>query len=130
MLTIEKIAERICNSRKRLGYSQDQLVLLLEGQGVRISRETISKIENGARSVSALEIKAICEVLQINLDDFLREEKETDLVVLYRKYRKVESAEAENELRVLQDMIRDFSNQMKINRGEIKMREYQPLWKE
>lgn len=133
MLTIEKIGERIKVNRESRGYNQQELVALLESAHVRMSRETLSKIENGARSVSAIEIKAICEVLNIDLTDFLKEDKEEDLVMLFRKYRKyheVDNPAVISELNKLQDIIRDFSNQMRIKNGEVKMRVLEPLWKE
>ena len=87
-----------------------------------------SKIENGNRTISAVELNAICKILNIDLNDLFEEDKGDDLVTLFRK--KHFSEKTIEEVEKLQDMIKMFIYQKKIYNGEFKPQERKLLWKE
>ncbi|UTW70844.1 helix-turn-helix transcriptional regulator [Anaerobacillus sp. HL2] len=66
------------------GLSQAELANYLKDKGLTISRETISKMENGSRNISIIELKAISEVFDVTTDFFFRRRGKT-LVSLFRK---------------------------------------------
>ncbi len=63
-----KIGPRIKEARKNAKLSQKALSLKLELKGVYICRGSISRIENGDRAVTDIEIDAISEILGVTLD--------------------------------------------------------------
>lgn len=128
MITFEIIGERIKLKRESLKLSQKELVILLSKVGLNLSRETISKIENGIRATNALEIRAISEVLNISTEELMQENEEKDLVNLFRSRGDKLSENAINELEDIQDFIKGLIAQKKIDRGEIKMKRYEPNW--
>lgn len=62
------IAERIKEARIAAGLSQKQLSERLELLAVYTCRGSVSRIENGRRAVTDIEIDAISKVLNISLD--------------------------------------------------------------
>ena len=69
------IGERIKQARCKAGMSQQQLSAKLELLAVYTCRGSISRIENGRRAVTDIEIDAISRVLGVSLDAlFGREE--------------------------------------------------------
>lgn len=62
------IGPRIREARIRKGYSQKQLSEKLELLAVYTCRGSISRIENGQRAVTDIEIDAISRVLDVSLD--------------------------------------------------------------
>jgi transcriptional regulator with XRE-family HTH domain len=106
MLTKEEIGQRILNARSAM--TQNEFSAKLAAEGINLSRETISKIENGGRMVSAIELKAICKVLNIDSSVILGEEEEGEsLVTLFRK-RGILTSQLEEEISYIQEMIVDF----------------------
>ncbi|MBQ8649035.1 MAG: helix-turn-helix transcriptional regulator [Clostridia bacterium] len=62
------IGMRIRDARIKAGMSQQQLSNKLELQAVYVCRGSISRIENGERSITDIEIDAISKVLKVSLD--------------------------------------------------------------
>ena len=60
------IGEKIRQARVRMGMSQIQLSEQLELLAVYVCRGSISRIENGERAVTDIEIDAIAKVLKIS----------------------------------------------------------------
>ena len=63
------IGKNIRKFRKERGISQALLSAKLELIPMYICRGSISRIENGERAVTDIEIAAICKVLQITPND-------------------------------------------------------------
>lgn len=114
--------------REARGLSQIEVVERLAEKGINMSRETLSKIENGNRTVSAVELNAICKVLNIDINILFEDEEDDDLVTLFRK--KNFSEKTIEEVEKLQDMIKMFIYQKKIYNGEFKPQKRKPLWEE
>ena len=114
--------------REARGLSQIEVVERLAEKGINMSRETLSKIENGNRTVSAVELNAICKVLNIDINILFEEDEDDDLVTLFRK--KNFSEKTVEEVEKLQDMIKMFIYQKKIYDGEFKPQKRKPLWEE
>jgi transcriptional regulator with XRE-family HTH domain len=114
--------------REARGLSQIEAVERLAEKGINMSRETLSKIENGNRTVSAVELNAICKVLNIDINILFEDEEDDDLVTLFRK--KNFSEKTVKEVEKLQDMIKMFIYQKKIYDGEFKPQKRKPLWEE
>lgn len=114
--------------REARGLSQIEAVERLAEKGINMSRETLSKIENGNRTVSAVELNAICKVLNIDINILFEDEEDDDLVTLFRK--KNFSEKTIEEVEKLQDMIKMFIYQKKIYNGEFKPQKRKPLWEE
>lgn len=126
MLTSIIIGERIKDSRENKKISQQLIVDDLKDLGISMSRETLSKIENGNRTVSAVELKAICTVLDVEVETLLEDNEDDSLVTLFRKRNMNE--EAIKGVETLQEMIMSFMNQKKIlNINTITSVE--PLWR-
>lgn len=126
MITSEVIGKRIRDIREKKKISQQLLADKLKELGILISRETLSKIETGNRTVSAVELKAICSVLEVDVDILLEDNEDDNLVTLFRK--KNMSEEAIKSVETLQDMIISFMTQKKIlNTNTITSVE--PLWR-
>ena len=62
------IGEKIREARTNKGYSQKKLSEQLELMAVYTCRGSISRIENGKRAITDIEIDAISEVLNVSLD--------------------------------------------------------------
>ena len=59
---------RIREARIRCGMSQQMLSVKLELMAVYVCRGSVSRIENGERAVTDIEIDAISRVLGVSLD--------------------------------------------------------------
>jgi len=114
--------------REARGLSQIEVVERLAEKGINMSRETLSKIENGNRTISAVELNALCKVLNIDINILFEEDEDDDLVTLFRK--KNFSEKTVEEVEKLQDMIKMFIYQKKIYNGEFKPQKRKPLWEE
>jgi transcriptional regulator with XRE-family HTH domain len=114
--------------REARRLSQIEAVERLVEKGINMSRETLSKIENGNRTVSAVELNAICKVLNIDINILFEDEEDDDLVTLFRK--KNFSEKTVKEVEKLQDIIKMFIYQKKIYDGEFKPQKRKPLWEE
>ena len=60
--------ERIKEARLKAGLSQKDLSEKLETEAVYVCRGSISRIENGERTVTDIEIDGISKVLGVSLD--------------------------------------------------------------
>lgn len=63
------VGERIRYYRKLKRYSQKQLSVKLELMGVYVCRGSISRIEDGSRTVTDIELYAIAKALHVTFDD-------------------------------------------------------------
>lgn len=116
--------------REEKGFNQNQLVDRLLEKNIRMSRETLSKIENDNRTVSAIELAAICDILGVVYDYFFKEiNKDEDLTTLFRKKGNF-SDDTIEEIEILQDMIKIFINQERIFNNEYNPKKREPLWKD
>lgn len=122
------IGLKIKDAREARGLSQIEVVERLAEKDINMSRETLSKIENGNRTVSAVELNALCKVLNIDINILFEDEEDDDLVALFRK--KNFSEKTVEEVEKLQDMIKMFIYQKKIYNGEFKPQKRKPLWEE
>lgn len=68
------IGGRIRAARIRAGFSQQQLSEKLELMAVYTCRGSISRIENGKRAVTDIEIDAISKALNVSLNDLFGRE--------------------------------------------------------
>lgn len=107
-----EIGKKIKTIREEKGLSQSAVVEKLIEQDINMSRETLSKIENNSRSISAVELKAISDVLDVDISDFFHEEDSDDLVTFFRK--RNFSNKSLEEISKLQEMVKVFINQEKI----------------
>jgi transcriptional regulator with XRE-family HTH domain len=73
-LTFEQLAERIASLREARGLSQTELA---EKLGMHPS--ALSRIETGDRKVSAYEIVALAEALEVDTDELLKEQVTQDV---------------------------------------------------
>jgi transcriptional regulator with XRE-family HTH domain len=126
MLTSEMIGGRIKNFREGKKISQQSMVETLKELGITMSRETLSKIENGNRTVSAVELKAICSVLDVAVELILEEYEDDNLVTLFRKRNMKE--DTIKSVETLQDMIISFMNQKIILNTNVSSK-FDPLWR-
>lgn len=62
------IGERMRKARIKAGLSQKELSERLETEAVYVCRGSISRIENGERTVTDIEINAISNILDVSLD--------------------------------------------------------------
>lgn len=122
------IGLKIKDAREARGLSQIEVVERLAEKDINMSRETLSKIENGNRTVSAVELNALCKVLNIDINILFEDEEDDDLVTLFRK--KNFSEKTVEEVEKLQYMIKMFIYQKKIYNGEFKPQKRKPLWEE
>ena len=126
MLTSVIIGGRIKESREDKKISQQLMVDRLKDLGISMSRETLSKIENGNRTVSAVELKAICSALDVDVETLLQDSEDDSLVTLFRKRNMNE--EAIKGVETLQEMIMSFMNQKKILNSNT-ITNVEPLWR-
>ncbi len=59
---------RIKEAREKKGYSQKQLSEKMELLAVYTCRGSISRIENGHRAITDIELDAISKILNVSLD--------------------------------------------------------------
>ena len=72
-------------AREEKDLSQEEVVKRLAEKNLNMSRETLSKIENDKRTVSAMELNALCKILDIDINSLFEEYEENDLVTLFRR---------------------------------------------
>ncbi|HWS91352.1 MAG TPA: helix-turn-helix transcriptional regulator [Mycobacterium sp.] len=63
--------QRLKLERENKGWSQPEMVKLLEDEGVGLHWTSLAKIEKGLRSVRIDEAKAIADVLELSVDSML-----------------------------------------------------------
>lgn len=128
MITFDIIGKRIQQRREEIKMSQKELTQFLEKKGLKMSRETVSKIENGSRATNAIEIKVICEVLRASAEDIMKEDEEQDLVSLFRSRREF-SGGTMNEIGDIQVFIKDLITQKKVSSGLMTFKIITPSWR-
>ncbi len=67
---------RIHEARKQNHLSQTNLAAKMQVEGVNIGRDSISRIECGARFVSDYELKKFAKILNVTYSSLLEEEDE------------------------------------------------------
>ena len=126
----DNIGPKIKTIREEKGLSQGELVEKLIENDINMSRETLSKIENNNRTISAIELNVICYVLGVNIDAFFGEnEADDDLTKLFRKKGSFNDKTIK-EIESLEEMIKIFISQERIYKGEFKPQKKRPLWEE
>ena len=63
------IGERVKSFRKSKRMSQRELSIKLELMGVYVCRGSISRIEDGSRTVTDIEIYALAKALDVSIND-------------------------------------------------------------
>jgi len=66
------IGENLGRIREQQGLSQQALSNKLETLAVYICRGSISRIENGQRTVTDIELAGLAEVLDVSLDELFK----------------------------------------------------------
>ena len=64
--------KKIAYLRSNMGISQRKLADLLQIIGLDIDKNAIQRIESGKRFVTDIELKALSNVLNLNIDDLLK----------------------------------------------------------
>ncbi len=128
MTNFKEIGKKIKAAREEKGLSQSTVIKTLSEKNLKIARESLSKIETGNRSISALELNALCTVLDIDISSLFEDSETDDLVTLFRK--KNFSLQTVEEIEKLQEMIKIFIYQKKIYLGDFKPEKRKPLWEE
>lgn len=67
----KEVGQRIRQSRRQLGLTQDQLAARLQVSGCDMTRSTVAKIESGQRHIYLYEIKAIQKILKLSFNELL-----------------------------------------------------------
>lgn len=66
-------AEQMKSQRKNLGFSQQQLAMLLHDHGVTVSQSYLSKLESGQRAEPSIQLViATATILHISLDAIIQ----------------------------------------------------------
>ena len=60
-------------ARRKAGLTQQQLSIRLETNAIYICRGSLSRIENGSRVVTDIELKAIADALHLPIASFFEE---------------------------------------------------------
>lgn len=68
----------IRRARIKAKLSQKELSIRLETMAIYICRGSVSRIENGSRIVTDIELKAICDVLRIPVQQLFSDTSDTD----------------------------------------------------
>lgn len=69
---VVQIGQNIRSIRKSKGIGQTQLVRRLQLMGIRMTRETLVKIERGIQHIYASQLRAIKEALDTTYDELLK----------------------------------------------------------
>jgi addiction module HigA family antidote len=81
--TMVKIGERIKELREQLRINQQRLSEML-----KVSRPTISQIENGERKISADELIKLSEIFNLSVESLLNLQKEPEVILREERKRK------------------------------------------
>ncbi len=65
------IGKQLTALRKKHSLSQRELACKLQLAGYNLDKNVITRIENYQRYVTDIELKGLCEVLQISSDEFI-----------------------------------------------------------
>lgn len=63
--------ERIRSARKAMHLSQQELAARLQVEGINVERDSISRMEIGARFIADFELMILCKVLNVSADELL-----------------------------------------------------------
>ena len=100
------IGKRIRSFRGRQGTESVEVGRSTRRAGHKDEQETLSKIENNSRSISAVELKAIADVLGVDIDEFFHEEEPDSMVTFFRKDNY--SQDVLEDIKELQEMVKVF----------------------
>lgn len=67
----------IRKAREKANLTQRELAIKLETIAVYICRGSLSRIENGSRIVTDIELKGLSEILHVPIEQFFEEEQPT-----------------------------------------------------
>ncbi len=97
---LNEMGERIQNKRKRLRLSQEALAEMAE-----ISKQTVSRAENGQRELGAQNVAKLAKALEMSTDFLLTGERtDNDLLKLDERLKKL----TERQYQFLEELIRNF----------------------
>lgn len=65
------ISANLIELRKRRNYSQRLLAYKLQLKGYDMDKNVITRIETNKRYVTDIELKALCEVLEVTYDELI-----------------------------------------------------------
>ena len=69
------ISANLIELRKRRNYSQRLLAYKLQLKGYDMDKNVITRIETNKRYVTDIELKALCEVLEVTYDELKNRKK-------------------------------------------------------
>jgi transcriptional regulator with XRE-family HTH domain len=122
------VGEAIKKRRNEIGLKQEELVEQLLKRSMKISRETLSKMETGKRTISAIELKVIADVLSMDLNDLYQQnDQEYDLLTLCRQ----NGCEETNpdDIKQIQECIVSFINQKSIDKKIERAKRKKVVWR-
>ena len=94
------IANNILDVLKSKGKKQMELA-----DGIGVSKQTMSKMLNGGRSINAIELKQIADLLGISMDSLVRvPEKQVTQDVIHTFMGRVETEAARDALRIADEV--------------------------
>ncbi len=102
MLTREVLGQRIAETRKKVGFSQEQLAV-----AIGLERTAITRIEKGQQGLDTLQLSAIAEALGCSPLVFLTESSEQPIEVLLRAP-DAEREDVRSYLRWIDEFVRDY----------------------
>lgn len=96
-----KIGKRIKEFREQYAISQQRLAEML-----RVSRPTISQMENGERRISADELIKLSEILNVSIENLLDLEKQPEVIL--KENKKVKDVKTQTRINVPQRNLEKF----------------------
>lgn len=109
-VSFQEIGRRIAANRNALGLTQEILA-----ERVGVSRGVMSKIENGQKAITALEMKAVCDALGLALDALISEEPRNLLVSFMGSAR---TPAAKQAIACADRLAEEFQWQLRISEGK------------
>lgn len=68
------ISKKLIEYRRQRNYSQRLLAYKLQLKGYDMDKNVITRIETNKRYVTDIELKALCEVLEVTYDELIDDE--------------------------------------------------------
>jgi transcriptional regulator with XRE-family HTH domain len=127
---IDNVGLKIKDVREEKKLSQNEVVAKLAELNITMSRETLSKIETNKRTISAVELNALCAVYGIDISSIFDKGETDDLVTLFREKCDFNDEVTITELEGLQNMIKIFISQEELYKGGFQVPLRRPLWEE
>lgn len=109
-VSFQEIGRRIARHRNELELSQETLA-----ERMGISRAVLSKIENGQKSINAMELQVACRALGLSLDALIAEEPHS-LTLAFMGSAK--TADARQAIACVDRLAEEYVWQLAIARGE------------